>query len=293
MSGTWYRNQRITKENARVFDPANRCIYCKDGKPPFTREHVIPRGLGGGMVYPKASCEKCRQTIHEVETYCMRGPFPSHRLELGLVNDLADLGDVIKMPIRVDGKRGEKSFSLSDLPNWLVLPQCHSPPGLLSGRNDGTGQFSFTLWGDQRSLDEHGSVEASEVLAEGFDLLKFARAIAKIAHGFVAGEYGLDNFEPWLPPLILGEDTRLGDILIGNWGEDGMERENVLHQIGVSFVEHDATDQHGKFVRVDVRLRLFARYEKTPVYRIIVGVLTKPIDEVLAPHGQRSVPPNA
>jgi hypothetical protein len=110
---------------------------------------------------------------------------------------------------------------------------------------------------------------------------------------FVAGEYGLDNFEPWLPPLILGEDMRLPDILIGDWGEDGMKRENVLHQIGVSFVEHDATDQHEKIVRVDVRLRLFARYEKTPVYRIIVGVLTKPIDEVLGPHGQRSVPPNA
>ena len=292
MSDSWYLNKPISKEKPRVFKPANRCIYCEEGKPPITREHVMPRGLGGGIIYPKASCEECRKVIHEVETYCLRGPFLSHRLELGLVNDLADLGDVVKMPIRVNGERGQKSFSLKDLPNYLVLPQFHDPPGFVTGRNDGTGRYSFTLWGDQRSLEEHGSVEASAVLAEGFDLYKFSRAIAKIAHGFVAGEYGLDNFEPWLLPLILAKDITLGDLLIGDWGEDGMARENVLHQVGVSFLEHAATEQHEKFVRIDVRLRLFARYERTPVYRIIAGVLTKPIDEVLAPLGQRAAPSN-
>ena len=81
-----------------------------------------------------------------------------------------------------------------------------------------------------------------------------------------------------------------GDILIGDWGEDGMKRENVLHQIGHQFLEHPATEQQDKFTRIDVRLRLFARYEKTPVYRIIVGVLTKPIEEVLAPLGHRVKP---
>ena len=292
MSDDWYENKPLSKQKPRVFKPANRCIYCRDGKPPFTREHVLPRGLGGGIIYPKASCEKCRKAIHDVETYCLRGPFLSHRLELGLVNDRADLGDVVKMPIRVDGEREHKSFSLKDLPNYLVLPQFHDPPGFVTGRYDGSGQFSFTLWGDQRSLDQHGGIDASTVLTEGFDLNKFGRAIAKIAHGFVAGEYGIDNFDPWLPPLILGEESRLGDFLIGDWGEDGMARENVLHQIGVKFVEYKWTNRLEKFISVDVRLRLFARYERTPVYRIIAGVLTRPIDDVLARLGRRVVPPN-
>ena len=209
MANDWYLTVPLTKDKPRIFDPANRCIYCTEGQPPFTREHVIPRGLGGGMIFRKASCEKCREIIRDVETYCMRGPFLSHRLQLGLVNDLADLGDVVKMPIRVNGNRDEKSFSLEDLPNWLVLPQFHDPPGFTTGRTDGAGRFSYTLWGDQRSLDEHGSIDASTVLAEGFDLIKFSRAIAKIAHGYVAGEYGLDNFEPWLPPFILGHNEGL------------------------------------------------------------------------------------
>jgi hypothetical protein len=136
-------------------------------------------------------------------------------------------------------------------------------------------------------IEEHGSAEESGVLAENFDLNKFARAIAKIAHGYAAGEYGLDNFVPYLPRFILGQDQSLGDILIGNWGEDGMARhEKLLHQIGGAFVQHD------QWVRMDVRLRLFAAYENTPVYRIIVGVLTKPIDEVLTPLGLRVAPSN-
>jgi hypothetical protein len=53
MSANWYRNERISKDNARVFKPANRYIYCADGQPPFTREHVIPRGMGGGRFFRK------------------------------------------------------------------------------------------------------------------------------------------------------------------------------------------------------------------------------------------------
>jgi hypothetical protein len=288
MPDSWYRNRPISKDKARVFKPANRCIYCLDGQPPFTREHVIPRGLGGGIIFPSASCEKCRKIIHEVETYCLRGPFLSHRLTLGLVNDLIDLGNIVKMPIRTDGRRTEKSFSLEELPNYLILPQFHDPPGLTVGRCDGTGRFSYTVWGDRRSLEEHGSAEGSAVLAEGFDLNKFARTIAKIAHGFVAGKYGIDSFEHFLPPLILGQDARLGDILIGDWGEDGMIRnDKLLHQLGGSFIQHD------EWVRIDVRLRLFAQYEQTPVYRIIAGVLKKPIDEVLAPLGMKAAPPKS
>lgn len=288
MSQDWYRNLPLFKGNPRVFKPANRCIYCPNGKPPFTREHVIPRGLGGSIVYPKASCERCRKIIHEIETYCMRGPWLSHRLTLGLVNDLKDLGDELKMPVMIDGKRQEKIFTPEEFPNYLVLPQFHDPPGKLTNRRDEAGRVSFTVWGDEQTKTLHGIGEGNRILCEHFNLNSFGRAIAKIAHGFVAGEYGLDNFEPFLPPYILGRHPGGGDFFIGNWGEDGMRRhEHLLHQIGAAFVE-----DRGR-IRVDVRLRLFAAHDRSPVYRIIVGVLKKPIDDILAPLGLRSVPPNA
>jgi hypothetical protein len=286
MSDTWYKNQPVSKDNAKVFNAANCCIYCPDGKPPFTREHVIQRGLGGGIIFPKASCETCRNIIRDVETYCMRGPFLSHRLKVGLVNDLEDLGDTITMPIIVDGKRQEKIFPVSEYPNFLVLPAFHDPPGLLTGRTDNAGRVSFSIWGDETQLRALHA-EGNAILVENFDLDKFGRALAKIAHGVVAGELGLENLEPLLPNYILGKSKQQGSILLGNWGEDGMARRaDLIHQVGLAFV--DQADR----VRVDVRIRLFAAYANTPVYRVLAAYLTKPLDENLAPRGLRSVSPN-
>jgi len=59
----------------------------------------------------------------------------------------------------------------------------------------------------------------------------------------------------------------------------------VIHQIGHSFTDV------GDRVLIQVRIRLFAALENTPVYRIAVGFLNKPLDEVLAPLGLRSAPP--
>ena len=217
----------------------------------------------------------------------MRGPFLSHRLKVGLVNYLEDLGDTLQMPIIIDGKRHEKTFSVDDYPNFSVLPQFHDPPGLMTGRTDRTGRVSYSIWGNEEQLRALHA-EGNAILVENFDLNKFGRAIAKIAHGTVAGQLGLENLEPFLTDYILGKAPQAGDIFLGNWGEDGMRRHaNLLHQVGMGFVDV------GNRVRVDVRLRLFAAYENTPVYRIIVGLLTKPLDVILAPLGQRSVRPNS
>ena len=259
-------------------------IYCPNGQPPFTREHVIPRGLGGGLIFPAASCETCREIIRDIETYCMRGPFLSRRLHADLVNDPEDLGPTIRMPIAVDGVRREKVFPVDQYPKFLVLPVFHDPPGLLTGRANHAGRISFSVWGDENELEALHR-EGNAILVEDYNLDKFGRALAKMAHGFIAGEWGLDNFEHALPDYILGKYPQRGDTLIGNWGEDGMARPvGLLHQIGQAFVE-----EKGR-VRIDVRLRLFADHENTPVYRVIAGYLTKPIDDVLARRGWQSRP---
>lgn len=232
------------------------------------------------MIYPKASCQKCQKIIHEIETYCMRGPWLSHRLSTGLVHDLRDLGRQVKMPVMIDGKREERVFTPEEFPHYLILPEFHDPPGIVTNRLDHTGRFSFTVWGDEQTRQLNGDGDGNRILAENFDLNKFGRAIAKIAHGYIAGEYGSENFASCLPPYILGEAPRAGDVWIGNWGEDGMKRDpNIAHQIGHAFVEYGAQ------IRIDVRLRLFASYDRTPVYRIAVGFLTTPIEELPAPRG--------
>jgi hypothetical protein len=284
----FYKNVPISKDRPEVFVPANRCIYCPDSKPPFTREHVIPRGMGGGMILPKASCAKCQEIIKEIETYCMRGPFLSHRLGRGLVNYLKDLGNNIRMPIIIDGKRHEKEFPTSQYPHFLILPRFAEPPRMLT---DGVAEqirvASFSLWGVEEELRALHA-EGNAILVENYDVDKFGRALAKMAHGYIAGLLRLENFEPLLPTYILGEAPQRAGLLIGDWPEDYMAKPSgVLHQIGHAFADWGAR------VLVQVRIRLFAEHQYTPIYRVLVGFLTKPLDEVLAPLGLRSVPPSA
>ena len=284
MPDDWYRNEPISKENAKVFKPAGCCICCSNGKPSYTREHVMPRGMGGGIIFPEASCEECRRTIFYIETYCMRGPFLSHRLHAGLVNNLTDLGNAIKMPIIVDGKRHERAFPVSDYPKFLVLPAFHDPPRLVTGRPESTTGVSLSIWGDEEQLRALHK-EGDAIFVENFNIDKFSRALAKIAHGLAVGEWGIENLEPLLPQFILGRAPERGSLLIGNWGEDGMARSsNLLHQVGLAFAEDREK------VRIDARIRLFAALDNTPVYRVLVGYLNKPLDDVLAPRGMRSLP---
>jgi hypothetical protein len=285
----FYRNQPASKEKAAVFASAKLCIYCLNAERPLTREHVIPRGMGGGMILPEASCSNCQKIINEIETYCMRGPFLSHRLAAGMVNHPEDLGDAIRMPIIIDGVRHEKEFPVEQYPRFLVLPELHDSPGILGGHStDGNfGRVSFSIWGDEEELRALNA-EGNAILMDGFNLDSFARALAKMAHGYAAGELRLENFDPLLPPFILGKAPNSATYLIGNWGEDGMARPpGVIHQIGYAFREL------GDRVLIEVRIRLFANLENTPVYRIAVGFLTKPLDDVLAPLGMRSAPPNS
>jgi hypothetical protein len=287
--GKFYKNQAASKDKAAVFAPAKRCIYCSNPDGPFTREHVVPRGMGGGMVLPEASCGDCQKIINEIETYCMRGPFLSHRLATGLVNHPKDLGDTIKMPIIIDGVRHQKEFPVEQYPKFLVLPQLHDPPGIVSGHSkDGNfGRISFSIWGDEDELRALHA-EGNAILMEGYNLDHFGRMLAKMAHGYAAGQLRLENFDPLLPEFILGCAPDRATHLIGNWGDDGMEvPPGVMHQIGHAFRDF------GDKVMIAVRIRLFAALENTPVYWITVGSLTKPLDEVLAPLGLRSVPVQA
>jgi hypothetical protein len=218
----------------------------------------------------------------------MRGPFLSHRLKVGLVNNLDDLGETLRIPIIIDGVRREKEFSLSEFPNYLVLPQLHDLPAMLTGETRSNfGRVSYSIWGIEEQLRALHA-EGNAVLLENFNIDYFGRAISKIAHGLAAGWLGLDNFEPLLPEYILGKAHERACHLIGNWGEDGMAKPSgILHQVGLAFREW----RDGRII-IETRIRLFAEYENTPIYRVMTGFLSKSLDEVLAPIGLRPVPPN-
>jgi hypothetical protein len=185
---------------------------------------------------------------------------------------------------------GTKNASLLKIfLNYLVLPTLFGlPRQLTSGVPGNVFCASYNVWGVEEQLRELNK-EGNAILVNRFDLDKFSRALAKIAHGTVVSKVGLGNFEPWLPNYILGKWPRSGGLLVGEWEEDGMPRsgENLLHQVGVAFQEWESR------VLINVRIRLFASYDRTPIYRVLAGILTIPLRDALAPLGLEPIPPSA
>lgn len=178
-------------------------------------------------------------------------------------------------------------FPTKKVPDYLCMPDLKIPPGILVGRAPGPFRpFPFWVGGDEQRLRTLNAI-GNFLLLDKFDAIKLFRVMAKIAHSYISAEIGLDNFEPMLSEFILGKNNDLGSYLIGRWPEDGMPRITGTCQIGMAFC------QWGQQTLVNVRLRLFPSHHRIPIYHIVVGALTKPIDDVLMPLGLETVDPNA
>ena len=55
------------------YKPHGRCIYCGTIDA-LQREHIIPFGLSGSAVLPKASCRRCAEITGRFENDVLRGP---------------------------------------------------------------------------------------------------------------------------------------------------------------------------------------------------------------------------
>lgn len=195
----------------------------------------MPQGLGGGPILHKASCEACQKVTRDVETYCLRGLLLSHRLNIGLVQHPDELGDMLSLRFKVGDRQEVRRVPLENFPNYLALPQIHRAPGMVCGGTLGElFRVSFNVWGiedELRALHESGNA----MLVDNFDMNKFARMLAKIAHSLAAAEIGIENFDPVLPDFILGRAPDHASYLVGAWTDGyGHEPPTVpLHQVGL------------------------------------------------------------
>jgi hypothetical protein len=61
------------------YPPVGYCIYC-GGTDDLRREHIVPFGLDGTAVLPKASCERCARITGAFERQVLRGPMRAVRV---------------------------------------------------------------------------------------------------------------------------------------------------------------------------------------------------------------------
>jgi hypothetical protein len=64
-----------TQTNHTVYAPVGRCIYCGSTKGPLGKEHIVPYGLGGTFILPRASCQRCSSITGQYEGWCLRVMF--------------------------------------------------------------------------------------------------------------------------------------------------------------------------------------------------------------------------
>jgi hypothetical protein len=234
----------------KVFKTIGRCIYCgRDGRVErLTREHVIPKGLNGSVIFSGASCESCRVLTARFEEEVLRSEYKIYRA-------VANWPMTRREPAR---------------PFGLLLPNLPPVGSSQSIAEISIGCFWFPLDSDQRFPQQ----------SQSFPLVPFLRLLAKIAHGMVMGETKGKGFVPCLTDMILRSEANpyrfIGsaptDMLAVVPHASNQEitvgaklPSRTIHQIRIAAISPD-----GEKLLVSVFIRLFAQHP-TPLYQVVAG----------------------
>jgi hypothetical protein len=264
----------VSTQIPRVFPPVGRCIYCGSdgGGNGLSREHVVPIGLGGGLILPRASCKVCQDTIRdEVETECLRKLIYPFRKHVGFARHKNDLPKAVPLTFDLD-VRGPRRVLASEHPKVVILPRMTNPAGKLCGgppRNPIAVNYEIFAAHEIREKIQARLARSNRV-GILFAIVPWARMLAKIAHGLAVAELGLESFDPDLLDLILGRDVSTASYFVG---------EAVHRQVTPSpppAHEMGWTPMHcaNRWLAV-VHIRLFSDLgPQAPGYSVVAGEIT-------------------
>lgn len=249
------------------------CIYCGDRTPPLSREHVLPRGLGGGtapeghpnaLVLQNASCEPCRRITQKIEEQCLLAMMGPGRAKLGLKRkDRAT--KIARVQVRTVGTCKEKrELDWAYVPGPIVLPAFYQAAELSGKPTPEVPPFDAKMIVVAPATKAMFG-EVSEVgVTLNVDSQIFARMLAKIALGVAVATLGMGGFVAFVQDVILSEH---GDY--GRW---------VGGFAGANEPEQRTTDLHSVELKVCreyviVEICLFAAYGGPRNY-VVVGRAT-------------------
>jgi hypothetical protein len=266
------------------------CIYCGTYSNHLTKEHIIGHGIAGdSLILPKASCRTCADKTRDWETACFRHLWWPFRVRLGAPSSGRQNQKTFilrQMKVNSIGSKGmidydhaaETEVSPADFPLFFMTYKL-PPPAVLVGR-ELTVDVNFEV---VTSFNEEEFRRFAPRDKDGFRLAPlnpdaFCRMLAKIAHSYAVAELGSGAFRPVLRKMIRGLEPPYGQPSITallNWVGGDLEApaESHLHDIQCML------ETVGDVSYVVVRLRLFS-FMGSPQYRIVVGELTRPIDQL-------------
>jgi hypothetical protein len=219
------REYDIGTGQARHLPTPGKCIYCGATDVELTDEHVIPYAIGkDATILDKACCKVCQKIIQPYEQAVLKkqlGVFramieaPTRRkrdrptrITLPIV-EVDELGNVLR-------DLGSREIPIEDAP--LILSLWQSPPPRILNQAIDPACANGRPWRyvESKVMDPILEKVAKEtnsahvaIKLEAVNRQHYLRSLAKTAHAFVAAEFGVDAFEPFLTDLILKKSDDL------------------------------------------------------------------------------------
>ncbi len=282
---------KFTDSSRHRYGPVGRCIYCRSPDD-LTREHIIPKSLGGNWVIAEASCKRCASITRDFEQKVSREMFGAFRSQFGFHSSTHKRkGGIRTVSITVEAA-GEKRFEEIPAHSSPLLPVFlpkYESPGILHLKQP-TPLFDriidFVSWSSSddplaneevQNLVNAGAQSASYTLT--VPQAEFCRMLAKIAHAGLVAMFGLDAVPSQLPDYILGRNPCLPYVV----GGTSMPCRNLPDEMHWGFEQgvYDRGDQRFITVKIELFRFLFLPWIKAgrgPVYWIVVC----PADDHLA-----------
>jgi hypothetical protein len=245
------------------------CIYC-GATNDLRREHIVPFGLDGTAVLPKASCAGCARITSAFERQVLRGPMRAVRVLRKLRSRSRHAGAPGTERLRVfrDGAFETLELPIDEYPVLLHFPT-FAPPGALTGQH-GSG---ITLSGVTSVLFGPSPEETLRRLggqriildSPPYQPIAFARMLAKIGWATAIAEGVQDRIDEPAPilPSIRGEVDDIGQ-WVGTLTDPVRKYPELLHRI---LIHEDRSK--GMLI---AEVQLFSDSE-TPSYGVILGRL--------------------
>jgi hypothetical protein len=273
----------------KTYLPAWQCIYCgtKD-RGELGQEHIIPLSLNGMLIFPRSSCRDCAAITGRIEQKCAREMWLSYRRATGSYSR-PRTGRIEMLPIIkvTEGREEIIQIPADDYPFInIVLPDFDIPNVLRTDEWKPHYVAKFVSLVGTRQMKNPSETfrqmfkEPTEFRMPNppkFSVDDFVRLLAKVAHSFAVAELGYDNYNWFLPPLILNQHRNLYDYVGGalpldpnlpscrNVGDIGVES---LYE-EVHTISYETIVAPSGLYFISVLFQLFNKY--MPKYRILVA----------------------
>jgi hypothetical protein len=254
------------------YRPVGYCIYCGDTNG-LSREHIVPLGLSGIAVLPKASCASCRKVTGAFEGQVLQSPMMrAVRAYRGLRSRSkhADAPRTQRLKLSRGGENEIVDVPVGEAPKILHFP-IFAPPRLLTGESGSgikiTGIVSVLFGPSPEEVLRRLGGQQVDLESAGDAPIAFARMLAKIGWAMAVAEgkhNRLDGASPILPS-IRGHVDDIGR-WVGTLTGSIRQYPGLLHRVLIH-------EDRAKGMLI-AEIQLFAD-APTPSYGVILGHLQK------------------